>query len=66
MSVRVCIDYTNWKGVRSTRQIHPRRVFYGTSDFHPEMQWLLEAFDFSKRELRTFAMKDIHNWTPTQ
>lgn len=66
MSVRVEIEYVNWKGVRSSRQIHPQQMFYGVTEYHPEMQWLLDAFDFTKWERRTFAMKDIHSWVPVE
>jgi hypothetical protein len=59
------IDYTNWKGVRSTRRIQPLgTVKFEKSDYHPEKQWVIEALDLDKNETRSFAMKDIHSWTP--
>jgi predicted DNA-binding transcriptional regulator YafY len=62
----VVIDYTNWKGVRSFRRIVPKPhgMEFRSSSFHIEKQWLIEAFDLDKREYRTFALKDIHSWTP--
>lgn len=58
----VWIDYTNWKGVRAKRLIIPRRIVFGTTEYHPNSQWLLEALDVQKGESRTFAMRDIHSW----
>jgi predicted DNA-binding transcriptional regulator YafY len=58
----VVIDYTNWKGERRMRRIRPGQMYWGTSDYHPEPQWLLQAWDCEKREFRTFAMQCIHSW----
>lgn len=62
----VMIDYTNHAGVRAIREIAPieRPLLFGSTQWHPEPQWLLEAFDVAKNELRTFAVKDIHAWAP--
>jgi hypothetical protein len=34
-------------------------VFWGATEWHPEPQWMLQAFDLEKREHRLFAMRDI-------
>lgn len=60
----VVIDYTNWRGERGERTIRPDRIYWGTTDWHPQPQWLLDAFDAEKGQLRTFAMKDVHSWRP--
>ena len=62
MSV-VTIDYTNWRGERSLRRVAPRRFFYGTSEWHPEPQWLMEAFDLERAAVRTFALAGVHSWS---
>lgn len=60
---RVLIDYTNHAGKRSVREISPLPVLtFGNTEWHPETQWLLDAVDVTKGDLRTFAMKDIHRW----
>jgi len=59
--MKVEIDYTNWKNERAFRRI-PINVYYGSNEFHPEQQWLMEATDLDKNALRCFAMKDIHSW----
>jgi len=40
----------------------PQDVFYGTTKWHKEKQWLLVAFDLDKDSLRTFAMTNIISW----
>jgi predicted DNA-binding transcriptional regulator YafY len=63
---RVVIDYTNHRGERGKRVIEPlpEHIGFGRNDYHTEPQWLLDAFDVGKGEMRTFAMKDIHSWEP--
>jgi hypothetical protein len=68
----VLIDYTNYRGERSTYLILPKFVWFGTNMFHPEPQWLLGAEVIAKNGLtldytevkKEFAMKDIHSWKP--
>lgn len=57
----VALDYTNWKGERSQRRVVPIRIYFGSTEYHTEEQFLLEALDIDKGTNRTFAMKDIHN-----
>ena len=58
----VTIVYTNYKGVTATREILPLEILFGHTDWHPEDQWLLGAFDIGKQAERTFAVKDIESW----
>jgi len=44
------------------RTVIPERVWFGSTEWHPEPQWLLEAFDIEKGERRSFAMADIRCW----
>lgn len=60
----VRIDYTNHRGERRQRLIEPQRIFFGQSEWHPDWQWVLVAFDVEKHAFRNFAMKDIHAWEP--
>ena len=59
---KVIIDYTNWKGERGKRTVTPRIWFWGSTNYHPDNQWLMNAFDEDKQAERTFAMRDIHSW----
>lgn len=59
----VQILYTNWKGVTAWRRIVPDRIWFGQTNFHPDVtQWMLHALDVDKGEERDFAVKDIHDY----
>jgi predicted DNA-binding transcriptional regulator YafY len=58
----VRILYTNYRGETALRSIVPHRLYYGSTDWHPGPQWLLEALDIEKGQNRTFAMKDVRAW----
>lgn len=58
----VRILYTNYKGETAWRVIEPRAVCWGSNEWHPEPQWLLDAWDADRQAVRTFAMKDIREW----
>ncbi len=53
------VGYTNHRGEKSRRRIRPTSLWYGTTEWHPTPQWLLEAHDLDKDEHRTFALKDM-------
>ena len=61
-SQAVRIVYTNYKGETAIRNIIPQRVRFGSTQWHPENQWLLDALDLEKNAVRNFAMKDIRAW----
>ena len=60
------ILYTNYKNETSEYSIYPLRIYFGSTEFHPESQWLMVAEKYVDTELfpelRTFAMKDIKKW----
>lgn len=60
----VVIDYTNWRKQRRSRKIVPISVRFGSSDYHREPQWLLQALDLETGKEKEFSMKDIHSWRP--
>lgn len=62
----VRILYTNYRGETSLRQIVPERIHFASTEWHPEPQWLLDAFDVDKKATRSFAMKDIRAWITTE
>lgn len=59
MSAQVSLNYTNYRGETSLRTIIPKSIRCGTSEWHPEAQLLLTAFDVDKQAEREFAMKDF-------
>lgn len=59
MGVGSTIMYTNWKGEKRPRHIKPVMLWYGSTEYHPEPQMLLQALDLEKNQMRDFAVKDI-------
>ena len=59
----VQILYTNYRGETAYRNIIPEKIWFGATEWHPQPQWLLDAFDVEKNALRNFAIKDIRNWS---
>jgi predicted DNA-binding transcriptional regulator YafY len=58
----VFIDYTNHRGERAWRSVTPISIRFGSTEWHPEAQWLLRAYTVDRGAEREFAMKDIHAW----
>ena len=58
----VTIVYTNYRGETSIRKIVPKNMWFGSTDWHPGSQWLLDAYDIEKDADRSFAIKDIRSW----
>lgn len=58
----VLIDYTNHAGVRKVREILPFEFHFMSNEWHPQQQWLLEAFDYERDDVRYFAVSGIHRW----
>ena len=56
------ILYTNYKGETYRRKILPEKIWFGSTQWHPQNQWLLDAHDIEKNAVRNFAMKDIEEW----
>ena len=57
----VAFRYINWNGEESERRVLVEYIYYGSTHYHEEQQWLCHGFDLDKMEWRTFAMKDISN-----
>lgn len=62
-SQKVTFQYRNWRGEVSRRRVWPVRMYWGSTKWHPDPQWLLEAWDCDKGEYRDFAMKDVSEWS---
>lgn len=60
----VTLTYTNWRGETAQRTLTPKRIWWGATDWHPEPQWLLTAFDAEKQADRDFSLKDFGAATP--
>ncbi len=52
----VTLPYRNWRGETAVRSFIPRRLWWGSDEWHPEPQWLLTALDVEKDVERDFAL----------
>lgn len=52
------VVYRNHRGDVATRTVTPRQVWYGTTEWHPRPQWLLDVWDHGKNAERTYALAD--------
>ena len=72
---KVTCTYKNHRGETSVRLVRPLHdsetpdcfggrfvIIFGATQYHPEPQWLMRAFDINKDAERSFAMKDISDW----
>jgi predicted DNA-binding transcriptional regulator YafY len=57
----VTMTYTNYRGERANRLVLPERVWFGATDWHPAHQWLMDAYDFDRKGLRSFAVCEIED-----
>jgi hypothetical protein len=53
------VRYRNWKGEEAVRRIIPMWLWWGSNEYHPEPQWLVECHDMDKSDYRTFALAGI-------
>ena len=56
------MTYTNYRGERADRLVLPQRVWFGATDWHPQPQWLMDAYDFDREALRSFAIGDVEGF----
>lgn len=62
----VVLTYTNYRGETADRKIIPSEVWFGSTEWHPEPQWLLRAYDCEKKADRDFALKDFGKPAPAK
>lgn len=61
-SHRIKIVYTNHRGETTVRNIVPIEIVFKTTEYHPEVQWLLRAYDLDRQDERHFACQNIRAW----
>lgn len=64
----VIIRYKNWRGEVTERRISPLPshvgfwLYLSRNSWHPDPQWLFDAFDHDRGAVRTFAMSGVLSW----
>lgn len=66
MKEDITFTYTNHRGETSVRLVRPALIYFGSTEYHTEPQWLMYALDLNKNADRVFAMKDIKDWQPSR
>lgn len=51
--------YTNHRGETAARRVLPLRLEWGATEWHPETQWLLWAYDLDRGAERAFALSGV-------
>lgn len=54
----LCMTYKNWRGDVGDRHVTPIKIIFGSTEWHPEPQWLMIAWGHDKAAERAFAVKD--------
>ena len=57
--VKSNIIYTNYRGETAVRNIEPLDMRHGSTEWHPQPQWLLAAMDLDQNVEREFAFNEI-------
>lgn len=55
------IVYTNYKGSTDERSIEPIYIRFEENNPYHGKWFILNAYDYDKKDFRDFALKDIHN-----
>jgi hypothetical protein len=54
--------YTNYKNETDQRIVLGFNIQFGNTEYHTEQQFFLYGLDVMKKEMRTFAMKDMQQF----
>ncbi len=54
-------SYVNHRGETGDRHVRPIRIWFGSTAWHREAQWLLEAWDLDRQATRDFALAGIRS-----
>ena len=56
----VKVNYKNWRGEIREREIIIKGLIFGSTKWHPEEQWLLNAIDVEDNKEKQFALRDCN------
>ncbi len=61
---RISFRYKNWRGETAERHAEVKEIWFGSTEYHRNPQWLMRAVDLEKGAERDFAMADMYNVRP--
>ena len=53
------IFYRNHRGETAVRRVRPIYAWFGSTEWHPDEQWLINVFDAEKNAYRDYALGDF-------
>lgn len=56
------VEYTNYRGEKGIRTIVPISFYFGSTEYHPQEQWLVKLWDMDRQAERIYALKEITRW----
>lgn len=56
-------DYTNHRGETARRRVIPTGLRFAATEWHPDKQYLLDAYCLDRGAARSFALCDISGWS---
>jgi len=58
MTAQIKMKYTNYRGETAIRTVLPNCIKFGATTYHPQEQWLMQAYCTDRHDLREFALAD--------
>lgn len=55
---KILLSYTNYRGETQTRTISPVGLWFGQTEYHPKLGWLLHCYDWDKADWRDYSLAD--------
>lgn len=53
------LTYTNHRGETAKRRVIPWRLYYGSTQWHPQPQWMIKVWDVDRQAERDYALSGI-------
>lgn len=56
----ITVRYRNYRGEVAVRRIVPTgKMWFGSTEYHPTEQWLMQVWDYERGAYRDYALCDI-------
>ena len=54
--------YKNWRNETAIRTVLPKRIYFGSTEWHPTPGWIMVVHDIDRDAEREYFMADIEEW----
>ena len=59
---KVRLSYTDWFNETKNYIITPKIMYWGSTNYYPDVQWLMIAVNEETQEEEVFTLRSIHSW----